>query len=136
MWLDLIFSLKIQPDLGEESVCLVHGYPAIQSSLARVSETDPRVAERFEVFVKGVELGNGFFELADPVEQEQRFDMEIAERRVRSLPAVEKDERFLSALQHGLPNCSGVAIGLDRLLMIISASDAIDEVLAFPIVWA
>ncbi len=133
MWLDLIFSLKVQPELGKDSVCLVHGYPAIQSSLARIKEDDSRVAERFEVFVKGMELGNGFFELADASEQEKRFDKEIVERQVRQLPTVEKDERFLAALKHGLPDCSGVAIGLDRLLMIISGVETIDEVLAFPI---
>lgn len=133
MWLDLIFSLKVQPELGKDSVCLVHGYPAIQSSLARIKEDDSRVAERFEVFVKGMELGNGFFELADADEQEKRFDKEIAERQVRQFPTVEKDERLLAALKHGLPDCSGVAIGLDRLLMIISGVTTIDEVLAFPI---
>ncbi|WP_349431099.1 EF-P lysine aminoacylase EpmA [Methylomarinum sp. Ch1-1] len=133
MWLDFIFSHKIQPSMGEESLCLVHGYPAIQSSLARISASDARVAERFEVFVRGIELGNGFFELADAAEQEERFDQEIAERRSRRLPAVEKDRRFLAALQSGLPDCSGVAIGLDRLLMILTGAACIDDILAFPI---
>lgn len=133
MWLDFIFSLKIQPELGHDGLCLVHGYPAIQSSLARIRKTDSRVSERFEVFVQGVELGNGFYELADAAEQERRFDKEMAERQSKQMPPVQKDQRFLAALQQGLPECSGVAIGLDRLLMILAGAASIDEVLAFPI---
>jgi len=136
MWLDFIFSHKVQPGLGQDAICLVHSYPAIQSSLARINKTNPDVSERFEVFVKGVELGNGFFELADALEQEERFDKEIEYRRVNGLPAVEKDDFFLAALQSGLPECSGVAIGLDRVLMIVTGCQAIDEVLAFPILRA
>ncbi len=133
MWLDLIFSLKIQPGLGNDAPCLVHGYPAVQSSLARISESDCRVADRFEIFFKGVELGNGFFELADPFEQERRFDKEIEERRKKRLPAIEKDYRLLAALESGLPDCSGVAVGLDRMLMLIAGVQSIDQVLAFPV---
>lgn len=133
LWLDFIFSHKVQPDLGEDAFCLVHSYPAIQSSLARVNKANPDVAERFEVFVKGVELGNGFFELADVLEQEKRFDRELEYRRANLLPEVEKDGLFLAALQSGLPECSGVAIGLDRLLMVMTDSQAIDEVLAFSV---
>ena len=133
LWLDFIFSHKVQADLGQDAICLVHSYPAIQSSLARVNKANPNVAERFEVFVNGVELGNGFFELADALEQEKRFDQEIEYRRENHLPAVEKDGFFLAALQSGLPECSGVAIGLDRLLMIMTGSRVIDEVLAFPV---
>jgi len=133
MWLDFIFSHKVQPCLGEDAIFLVHSYPAIQSSLARINKANPDVSDRFEVFVKGVELGNGFFELADALEQEGRFEKEIEYRRVNGLPAVEKDGFFLAALQAGVPECSGVAIGLDRLLMIMTGCQAIDEVLAFSV---
>lgn len=133
LWLDFIFSHCVQPAMTEGTLFLVHSYPAIQSSLARISADDPRVAERFEVFIDGMELGNGFFELADPLEQEARFDREIAYRLRQGLPAVEKDRRLLDALQAGLPDCSGVALGLDRLLMIAGGSRNIDDVLAFPL---
>jgi lysyl-tRNA synthetase class 2 len=133
LWLDLLFSHCVQPAMQQQTIYLVHGYPAIQSSLARISVADPRIAERFEVFVNGAELGNGFHELRDAAEQEARFDQEIAFRQQQGLPAVDKDQLFLEALTAGLPDCSGVAIGLDRLLMMASGRDAIEQVLAFPI---
>ncbi|MCK9608564.1 MAG: EF-P lysine aminoacylase EpmA [Methylomonas sp.] len=133
LWLDFLFSHCVQNSLPGDTLCLVHGYPAIQSSLARLLPEDTRVAERFEVFINGLELGNGFFELCDADEQESRFDREIAHRQQHGLPAVAKDQLFLAALKAGLPACSGVAIGLDRLLMIASGCDAITQVLAFPV---
>lgn len=133
LWLDFIFSHCVQPSMLKDILYLVHGYPAIQSSLARISAEDARVAERFEVFVDGMELGNGFFELADPLEQETRFDKEIAYRREQGMSVVEKDRRLLDALQAGLPDCSGVALGVDRLLMVASGGRCIDNVLAFPL---
>ncbi len=133
LWLDFIFSHRVQHMMTKDTLYLVHGYPAIQSSLARLNLNDPRLSERFEVFVNGVELGNGFYELADPVEQEARFDQEIAYRLSHGLPGVTKDVAFLQALKFGLPDCSGVALGLDRLLMIALRSAAIDDVVAFPV---
>ncbi|BBL59372.1 EF-P lysine aminoacylase EpmA [Methylomonas koyamae] len=133
LWLDFIFSHRVQPAMAAGTLYLVYGYPAIQSSLARNRSDDPRVSERFEVFVNGVELGNGFFELADPDEQERRFDREIAYRDRNGLPAVAKDRYLLEALASGLPDCSGVALGLDRLLMLATGSESIAEVLAFPL---
>jgi len=133
LWLDFLFSHCIQNRMPEDTICLVHGYPAIQSSLARLNSNDTRVAERFEVFINGMELGNGFFELSDADEQEARFDREIARRRRQALPDVAKDRLFLAALRSGLPECSGVAIGLDRLLMIATGCEEIAEVLAFPV---
>lgn len=133
LWLDFIFSHKIQPSLGLQSVCLVYGYPALLSSLARVNLENPALTDRFEVFVKGIELGNGFFELADSHEQAQRFEQEQAERKAKALPEVQKDEYLLAALAAGLPDCCGVAIGLDRLLMLLDNSESIDDILAFPI---
>jgi len=133
LWLDFIFSHHIQPTLIGEQIYLVHSYLASQASLARINADDPAIADRFEVFVNGIELGNGFFELADEAEQTLRFEQEIAFRKTNNRPLVSKDCRFLAALKAGLPDCCGVAIGLDRLLMLSTANVAIDDVLAFPL---
>lgn len=132
MWLDLIFSFKVQPVLADQKIAMVYGYPAVQASLARINQENRLIADRFEVFIGGVEIGNGFFELSDAKEQERRFDQEISSRRVNGLPAVKKDKRFLEALQSGLPECSGIALGLDRLLMILANVETLNEVMAFP----
>ncbi|KJV05839.1 hypothetical protein VZ94_15215 [Methylocucumis oryzae] len=133
LWLDFLFSHCVQPLLGLGQVTLVYGYPALQSSLARLNSDDARVTERVEVFVSGVELGNGYEELTDAVEQERRFNHEVAARQQQGLAPVIKDQRLLAALQSGLPACSGIAIGVDRLLMLVSGLSHIDAVLAFPI---
>ncbi|MGR9052786.1 MAG: EF-P lysine aminoacylase EpmA [Gammaproteobacteria bacterium] len=132
-WLDFLFSHCIQPNLGLDGLCMIYAFPACQSSLARLNADDPAVTDRVEIFIQGVELGNGYFELADAEEQERRFQWEIDYRRRHGLPAVEKDNRLLNALASGLPDCSGMAIGLDRLLMLATGAEAIDQVLAFPI---
>ena len=132
MWLDFIFSHKVQATLNDHTICLVYGYPAVQSSLARLNKENPAIADRFEVFINGVEIGNGFFELADAKEQDARFDKENISRKSKGLEQVEKDELFLDALASGLPDCSGIALGLDRLLMIMTNSEYLDDVLAFP----
>jgi lysyl-tRNA synthetase class 2 len=132
IWLDFIFSHCIQPNLGKNEICMVYGYPAVLSSLARNNAQNPLVTERVELFLYGVELGNGYHELTDTDEQERRFDAEIALRKDRQLPEVAKDERLLAALRSGLPDCAGMAIGLDRLLMLLSNSLSINEVIAFP----
>ena len=132
LWLDFLFSHCVQTALPTHAICFVHGYPAIQSSLARTHPEDARISERFEVFIQGIELGNGFYELCDVAEQTSRFECEISKRQKQSLPVVAKDERFLQALKAGLPACSGIAIGLDRLLMIASGCTRIDQVIAFP----
>ncbi len=132
MWLDFIFSYKVQPALEEGVLYMVYGYPAIQSSLARINTDNPAIADRFEVFINGIEIGNGFYELADVVEQEQRFDKENTFRVLNQRVKVEKDSCFLDALRAGLPDCSGIALGLDRLLMIITDTDSLNSVIAFP----
>ncbi len=133
VWLDFIFTHKVQPELGKNALCLVFGYPACQSSLARLNLLDDRVTERVELFINGVELGNGYYELLDANEQNQRFDREIAYRQQNNLPPVTKDHRLIQALEAGMPDCSGVAIGLDRLLMLLSNSASIDQVLGFAV---
>ena len=133
LWLDFIFSHSIQPHLGHNALCMVYGYPSCLPSLARVNGHNALVTERVELFINGVELGNGYHELSDAQEQGRRFDKEIAVRQSAERPAVIKDERLLAALEAGLPDCSGIAIGLDRILMLLSSSSAIDDVLAFSI---
>ncbi|PPD31391.1 MAG: EF-P lysine aminoacylase GenX [Methylomonas sp.] len=133
LWLDFLFSHCVQTVMPKQVVFLVYDYPAIQSSLARLNRQDARTSERFEVFINGIELGNGFFELSDAAEQSARFEREIGYRQQQGLPAVVKDQLFLDALQSGLPDCSGIAIGIDRLLMIVSGCQTIEQVLAFPI---
>jgi len=132
-WLDFIFSLQIQPNLAQNTLWLVTGYPACLPSLARINADNPLVVDRVELFINSIELGNGYHELNDVKEQARRFDKEIAARQASNLPVVTKDERLLAALEAGLPSCSGIAIGLDRILMLLSNSPAIDGVLAFSI---
>ncbi|BBA33218.1 uncharacterized protein YjeA [Methylocaldum marinum] len=131
-WLDLLFSHLVQPRLGRGRIAFVRDFPAFLPSLARKKSDDPRVVERVEIFLEGLELGNGFHELTDAVEQEERFDRDLAVRKAngQSLPA--KDERMLAALKNGLPDCSGIALGLDRLLMIMMQAESIADVLTFP----
>jgi lysyl-tRNA synthetase class 2 len=133
MWLDFLFSFLVQPQLGKQSVSMVFDYPACQSSLARVKVDDERLVERVEVFINGIELGNGYFELSDPIEQRQRFDNERKIRKNKALPEPNIDRHFLNAIASGLPDCSGIAIGLDRLLMIMTDSKTINQVITFPI---
>jgi lysyl-tRNA synthetase class 2 len=133
LWLDFLFSHCVQQHLGANCLYMIHDYPACQSSLARLNAYDSRITDRVELFINGVELGNGFYELSDTIEQNCRFEAEIAERQQRNLPAIVKDERLLAALASGLPDCSGIAIGLDRLLMSLSRSPVISDVLNFSI---
>ncbi len=133
LWLGFIFSHNVQPHLGENAVCMVYDYPACQSSLARINEYNPEVTDRVEIFINGIELGNGYYELLDAKEQSRRFDEEIAVRQQRKRPVTVKDKHLVAALEAGLPECSGMAIGLDRLLMLMTNSATINEVLNFPI---
>lgn len=129
-WLDLLMSYLIEPQLGQDRLSFVTDYPASQASLARLNK-DGRTAARFELYYKGIELANGFHELSDSAEQSQRFESENCKRRSNDQAAIRVDKHFLSALESGLPDCSGVALGLDRLLMLSLDTDDIDQVLAF-----
>ena len=129
--LDLLMGVLIGPRLGADGPVFVHRYPASQAALARLDPTDPRVALRFELYLRGVELANGFEELADPPEQRRRFMDDQRLRAARNLPVPAMDEYLLAALAAGLPPCAGVALGFDRLLMIAAAAASIGEVLAF-----
>jgi len=129
-WLDLLLSHLIQPGLAPRGLCFVTDYPASQAALARLNP-DTRTAARFEVFVRGIELANGFHELLEEDEQAARFEADNCQRRSRGLPAIKIDRRLLGALQHGLPDCAGVAVGLDRVLMLRLGIDDIDGVQSF-----
>jgi lysyl-tRNA synthetase class 2 len=133
LWLDFLFSFCVQPNLGKGGLCLVYGYPACQSSLARLNAENPLISERVEVFLNGVELGNGYHELTDVAEQNQRFEREMQIRYSQNLPIPTKDKRLLGALENGLPNCAGIAFGLDRILMLLTKQAAISQVLSFDI---
>ena len=130
--LDLIMGAVIGPRLGHEALTFIHGYPASQAALARLDPADPQFAQRFELYMGGVELANGFHELAAPLEQRARFAQDLVAREQRSLPLHRMDERLLAALEHGLPDCAGVALGFDRVVMLAAGAAHIREVLPFP----
>lgn len=132
MWLDLLMSHLVEPQLSGQGLCFVYDYPPSQASLARIVEDgNVPVGQRFELYVDGMELANGYCELCDAQEQRARFEADNRRRREYGLPQRPLDERLLAALQHGLPDCSGVALGLDRLLMLRTGATDIREVLAF-----
>jgi lysyl-tRNA synthetase class 2 len=131
-WRDLLLTHVIEPAL-KTGLVFIHEYPASQAALARVLPGDPPVAARFEVYFNGIELANGYHELSDAAEQRRRFERDLTRRVARRLAAVEPDGRLLAALQAGLPDCAGVALGIDRLLMIASGAGHIDDVTAFPL---
>ena len=128
--LDLILGATIQPKLT--GLLFVYDFPAEQAALARVRADEPRVAERFELFIEGIEVANGYHELTDAAEQRRRFVADNARRRALGLPRVPVDEHLLAALEAGFPACAGVAIGIDRLLMLALGQRDISSVLAFP----
>ena len=132
-WLHLFLTHVIQSQLGSSRPTFVYDYPVSQAALARIRPGDPPVAQRFEVYVNGLELANGFHELTDAGEQRRRFQSDLEKRRSLGLDTVPVDERLLSALEAGLPPCAGVALGVDRLVMAAAQAGALSEVVAFPV---
>lgn len=130
-WLDLLLATRIAPNFSTESLTVVRHYPASQAALARLCPTDSRVADRFEIFLGPVELANGYVELTDVHEQRQRIDADNASRRRRHRRERPVDTALLAALQHGLPACAGVAMGLERLQMLHDQTDDIRNVITF-----
>lgn len=128
--LDFLFSHVVQPALRGQ--VFVYDYPASQAALARVRASRPPVAERFELFLDGIEIANGYHELADADEQRRRFNADGDTREERGLEHMPMDVRLIAALEHGLPDCAGVAVGLDRLFMIAAGETSIEAVIAFP----
>jgi lysyl-tRNA synthetase class 2 len=129
---EMIFNTATLPWMEQQPAVVVHHFPASQASLAKLSPDDPAVALRFEYYAGGVELANGFQELDDPIEQRRRFESENARRRERGVRAMPFDEQLIAALEHGMPACSGVAAGIDRILMIRNSQPDIASVMAFP----
>jgi len=133
-WLDLLMGAVVGPSLGKDAPAFVHDYPPSQAALARLrSEPDgSQFAERFELYVDGLELANGFRELGDAVEQRGRFAQDLEMRRKRGQVENPLDERLLAALAQGLPDCAGVALGLDRLVMAAHRLPSLEAAMAFP----
>ena len=131
--LEVLMATIVGPRLGKGGLTFVYGYPASQAALARLDPADPRAAQRFELYCEGIELANGFHELACAREQRNRFERDVEERRRLGLPAAPIDERLLAALEAGLPDCCGVALGFDRTLMLAAGAERIDAVLPFPV---
>ena len=130
--LDLIVGAQVGPALGASTLTFLHRYPASQAALARLDPEDSRVALRFELYYKGLELANGYHELTNVSEQRARFAADQKIRTSRGLPTFELDAHLLAALEAGLPDCAGVALGFDRVLMLALNAASIDEVIAFP----
>lgn len=133
-WLDLLMTHRLQPSFPAEQLLAIHDYPASQCALARVREGDATgvaVAERFELYLGPLEIANGYHELADADEQARRFDRDRQLRGLRGDDAPPVDARLLAALAAGIPDCAGVAMGVDRLLMAMLGSERIADVLAF-----
>jgi len=130
-WLDLLMTHVVEPALPQDCPVFIYDYPASQAALARIRQEEHPVAERFELYLGGMELANGFHELTDAVEQGQRFETDLASREEMGLPRVPVDDRFLAALESGLPACAGVALGIDRLVMLAAGVKSISEVIAF-----
>lgn len=133
-WLNVLMAEIIEPQIGLDAPVSIYNYPSSQCALAKVNvdEQGVLVAERFEVYFRGIELANGYHELTDVDEQRDRFEKDGYRRRQLNRPEVDIDPRFLAALDCGLPDCAGVALGVDRLVMMALGVDSIEQVLSFP----
>lgn len=134
-WLNLLLTHCIEPKLGDNSPCFIYDFPQSQAALARIEyaydrDSQVKVASRFEVYFRGIELANGFHELQDADEQRLRFEKNLIKRKQLGLKPIALDQYFLTALNHGLPACAGVALGVDRLVMLATKSSSIADVLS------
>jgi lysyl-tRNA synthetase class 2 len=130
-WLDLLLATRVVPDFANDRLTVLKHYPASQAALARLCPADPHVADRFEVFLGPAELANGYVELADAAEQSARITADNAARARRGRPVRPVDSNLIAALESGLPECAGVAMGFERLQMIHDKTDDIRNVLTF-----
>ncbi len=126
-----VFVDRVEPSIGRRVAEFLTEYPADMASLARLKPSDPSVAERFELYAGGLEIANGFTETCDADEFLARCDWHRAERRRRGLPDYPVDERYVTMLRNGLPPCAGVALGFDRVVMLLCGAATMEEVLAF-----
>ncbi len=131
--LQLLFCFKIEPHIGQERPIMIYDFPASQAALAKICPIDPRVAQRFEVYYRSIELANGFHELTDAQEQQSRFEADNQQRIAQGLSAQPIDVKLILALDSGLPDCAGVALGIDRLVMLALGKKHINQVLGFDI---
>jgi len=131
--LQFIFTEIIEPNIGNDAPCFVYNFPKSQASLAKLCTNDDRVAQRFECYYQGIELVNGFNELTDRKKQIERFQEDNKKRKQVSMQEKPIDDNFISALSCGLPQCSGVALGVDRLIMLALKAKNITEVITFPV---
>lgn len=131
-WLDLLLAERVQPHLGAPRPVILYYYPASQAALARVRAEKPPVAERFELYVAGVELANGYHELLDPAVLRRRNAENNALRRVDGKQTLPEESRLLAAMESGLPPCTGVALGFDRVAMLAAGASRLEDVMAFP----
>ena len=132
-WLNLLLATLVEPQLGSECPEVLYDYPASQAALAQVRSDDPPVAERFELYVNGVELANGYHELLDAGVLRDRNRKTNLLRRADGKNALPEETRLLAAMESGLPNCVGVALGFDRLVMMAASATSLREVMSFPI---
>ena len=130
-WLDLVLATRVIPEFAPGQLTVLRHYPANQAALARLCPNDKTVADRFEVFLGPVELANGYVELTDSAEQCKRIETDNASRQRRGRPVRPADKRLLAALESGLPDCAGVAMGLERLLMLFNKTHDIGNVVTF-----
>lgn len=131
--LQFLFSFGVEPHIGQDRPIVIYHFPASQAALAKISDIDHRVAERFEFYYQGIELANGFHELTCPIEQRKRFELDNIQREKANLELMPIDEFLIGALAHGMPPTSGVALGLDRLFMLALNQTSIKDVMAFPV---
>lgn len=132
-WLDLILVELVEPHLGQPQPTILYDYPASQAALARVRPDDPPVAERFELYVQGIELANGYHELIDAQVLRQRNAAANHQRAADGKPRLPDESRLLAAMEHGIGDCTGVALGFDRVVMIAAGATRVGDVMAFPI---
>ena len=133
VWLDVLWTDRVEPNLGVQRPTIVYAYPASQASLARLSANDPRTAERFELYVRGIELANGYHELLDAAVLEGRSAAANQQRVADGKAQLPEQSRLVVAMRQGLPPCAGVAMGFDRLVMAVAGAASISDVIAFPI---
>lgn len=132
-WLHLIMAEVIEPKIGRGRATFIYDFPTTQAALARIRPDNPPVAERFEVYIEGTELANGFHELTDASEQRQRFYNDLQKREKLNYSPVPMDNLFLTALEHGLTPCAGIALGIDRLVMLATKANSLAEVISFTV---
>ena len=134
-WDDVFFRIfleRVEPKLGQGAPTILHSYPASMAALARIAPDDPRIAERFELFIHGMEVANAYTELNDPDLQEQLFRTQLAGQAEEDSMA-KMDHDFIRALRHGMPPAGGLGVGIDRLVMLLTNTQSIREVILFPL---